>query len=126
MGPSKYSEQTRDRAVRLVREVVEGDDRNEWQRLTSVAEQMGMTAETLRRWVRRAQIDDGEREGVSSVDADEVAELRRRNVELEQTVEILKAATTFFARECDPLARPATDSSSRTGNGSESHRSVER
>jgi transposase len=83
-----------------------------------------MTAETLRRWVREAEVEAGERPGVAS--AAEVVELRRRNAELEATVEILKAATSFFARECDPLSAMSTPSSSPTGTGSESHRSVER
>jgi transposase len=122
----KYSEQTRERAVRLFRERLDGDDRTEWQRLVSVAETMGMTPETLRKWVRQAEIDAGEREGVSSATAEQVAELRRRNAELEQTVEILKAATSFFARECDPLRPSSAGSSSSIEPGSESHRSVER
>jgi transposase len=125
-GNSKYSVATRERAVRLVRERLEGDDRTQWRVIVSVSEQMGMTAETLRRWVRQAEIDAGEREGVSSATAEEVAELRRQNAELEATVEILKAATGFFARECDPLRPSSAGSSSSTSTGSESHRSVER
>jgi transposase len=125
-GDSKYSVQTRERAVRLVRERLEGDDRTQWQVIKSVCEQMGMSHETLRQWVRQAEIDAGEREGTSSATSDEVAELRRKNAELEQTVEILKAATTFFARECDPLRPSSAGSSSSTETGSESHRSVER
>jgi transposase len=83
-----------------------------------------MSAETLRRWVREAEVEAGEREGLPS--AAEVAELRRRNAELEVTVEILKAATSFFARECDPHPLRSAGSSSPTETGSESHRSVER
>lgn len=125
-GDSKCSVQTRERAVRLVRERLAGDERTEWQVISSVCEQMGMVPETLRKWVRQAQVDAGEREGVSSATAEEVAELRRKNAELEATVEILKAATTFFARECDPLRPSSAGSSSSTRSGSESHRSVER
>jgi len=125
-GDSKYSVATRERAVRLVRERLEGDDRTQWQVIVSVSQQLGMTAETLRKWVQQAEIDAGEREGISSATAEEVAELRRKNAELEATVEILKAATTFFARECDPLRPSSAGSSSSTRTGSESHRSVER
>jgi len=125
-GDSKYSLATRERAVRLVRERLEGDDRTQWQVIVSVSQQLGMTAETLRKWVRQAEIDAGEREGISSATAEEVAELRRKNAELEATVEILKAATTFFARECDPLRPSSAGSSSSTRTGSESHRSAER
>ena len=97
---TRYGEETRRRAVRLYRQVIDGDERSDWQRLVHVSEKMGMSAETLRRWVREAEIEAGERPGAPSVE--EVAELRRRNAELELTVEILKAATSFFARECDP------------------------
>ena len=51
------------------------------------------------------EIDAGEAAGVSSAEMRELRELRKKNRELEQTIEILKAATTFFARECDPLHR---------------------
>jgi transposase len=121
---SRYSAATRERAVRLYRQRIDGDERTDWQRLIGVAEKMGMTAETLRRWVREAEVEAGERPGAPSTA--EVAELRRRNAELEVTVEILKAATSFFARECDPRPASSADSSPSTGTGSESHRSVER
>ena len=121
---SRYSAATRERAVRLYRQRIDGDERTDWQRLIGVAEKMGMTPETLRRWVREAEVEAGERPGAPSVA--EVAELRRRNAELEVTVEILKAATSFFARECDPRPASSADSSPSTGTGSESHRSVER
>lgn len=122
---SKYGPSTRERAVRLV---LEQGDRfvNEWQACTEVARQLGMHRETLRRWVKEARIDAGE----LPPDADEkdrvIAELRRENAELEQTVEILKAATSFFARECDPLPPSSAGSSSSIETGSESHRSAER
>jgi transposase len=92
---ARYSEETRRRAVRLYRQRIDGDERSDWQRLVGVSEKMRMSAETLRRWVREAEIEAGDRPGAPS--AEEVAELRRRNAELELTVEILKAATSFFA-----------------------------
>jgi transposase len=64
-----------------------------------------MTAETLRKWLRQAEVDAGEKAGVTSETARELRELKRKNAELERTIEILKAATSFFARECDPLHR---------------------
>jgi transposase len=122
--PRQYSEQTRERVVRLFRQRIAGDERTERERLQTIADQFGMSRETVRRWVHEAEVEAGERPGVPS--AAEVAELRRRNAELEATVQILKAATSFFARECDPRPSMSSPSSSSTGNGTESHRSVER
>ena len=102
--PSKYDEQTRAKAVRLVTEHV-GDYDSEWAAIVAVSGRLGMTAETLRRWVRQAEVDAGKTGGVSSESAREVRELKRKNAELERTVEILKAATSFFARESDPRQR---------------------
>jgi transposase len=102
--PSKYDENTKAKAVRLVREHVD-DYKSEWAAMRAISARLGMTAETLRTWVRQAEIDAGEAPGVTSEEAREIRELRRKNRELEQTIEILKAATTFFARECDPPRR---------------------
>jgi transposase len=102
--PSKYDEQTRVKAVRLVTEHVQDYD-SEWAAITAVSGRLGMTAETLRRWVRQAAVDAGQADGVSSESAREIRELKRKNAELERTVEILKAATSFFARESDPRSR---------------------
>jgi transposase len=102
--PSKYDPETRARAVRLVLEHRD-DYRSEWPAITAVSKRLGMNAETLRNWIRQQQVDDGTRDGVSSAAAAEIRALRRRNAELEQTIEILKAATSFFVRESDPRSR---------------------
>lgn len=62
------------------------------------------TAETLRQWVRQAEVDGGQRPGVTTDQAAELVRLRRENAELRRANEILKAASTFFAAELD---RPA-------------------
>jgi transposase len=100
----RYDENTKARAVRLVRDHRDDYD-SEWAAMQAIAGRLGMSAETLRKWVRQAEIDAGEAAGVSSEEKQELRELRRKCRELESTVEILKAATTFFARECDPLHR---------------------
>ena len=102
--PVRYDQDTKARAIRLVREHA-GDYPSEYAAITAVAGRLGMTAETLRKWIRQGEIDEGQASGVSSEAAREIRELRRKNRELEQTIEILKAATSFFAREHDPLHR---------------------
>lgn len=102
--PSKYDPEVRAKAVRLVLEH-RGDYPSEWAAIKAVSSRLGMNAETLRNWIRRWQVDEGRREGVSSDAAAEIRALKRRNAELEQTIEILKAATSFFVRESDPRSR---------------------
>ena len=99
----RYDENTKARAVRLVRRSPDYD--SEWAALKAISGRLGMSAETLRKWVRQAEVDAGEASGVTTDAAREIRELRRKCSELESTIEILKAATTFFARECDPLHR---------------------
>lgn len=101
---SKWDQETKAKAIRLVRDHV-GDYESEWAAITTVAGRLGMSAETLRKWIRQAEIDTGQAAGVSTESAREIRELKRKNAELERTVEILKAATGFFSRECDPLRR---------------------
>lgn len=99
--PSKYDPETRAKAVRLVVEHRE-DYPSEWAAIEAVSKRLGMTAETLRKWIRQTEVDDGDREGTTTGAAREIRELKRKNAELEQTIEILKAATSFFVRESDP------------------------
>jgi transposase len=76
--------------------------------ITAVAQKLGIgTAETLRKWVRRAEVDDGRRPGLTSQEHAEIKRLKRENAELRRANEILKAASAFFAAELD---RPQTRS----------------
>ena len=90
----------REQAVRLVREHA-GEYRSQWAAITSIAAKCGMTPETLRKWVRRAEVDAGARPGVTSDERKRLAELERENRELRRANEILKTAAAFFARELD-------------------------
>jgi transposase len=99
--PSKYDPNVKAKAIRLVREHA-GDYPTEYAAITAVAGRLGMTPETLRKWIRQAEVDEGKMPGTTTAESAQIRELKRKNRELEQTIEILKAATSFFARECDP------------------------
>jgi len=101
---SRCDENTKARAVRLVREHA-GDYETEWAAMRAISTRLGMSAERLRKWVRQAEVDAGEAPGMTTDAARELRELRRKCRELEATIEILKAATGFFAREYDPRHR---------------------
>ena len=101
---TRYDENTKARAVRLVREHA-GDYATEWAAMKAISARLGMSAETLRKWVRQAEVDAGEAPGMTTDAAREIRELRRKYRELDATVEILKAATGFFAREYYPRHR---------------------
>ncbi len=98
---SPYPQEVRERAVRMVFEH-RHEYESQWAAIASIAGKFGTTAETLRGWVRQAEVDDGKRPGVSSAEAERIKELERENRELRRANEILKAASAFFARELDP------------------------
>ena len=97
----RYPPEIRERAVRMVREALRESDRSHGV-VTRVAGQLGLGSETLRKWVKQAEVDDGERPGVTSEEHQRITELERENRELRRANEILKAAASFFARELDP------------------------
>jgi len=74
---------------------------SEYAAITSVARRLGASPETVRKWVRQAQVDAGDRQGTTTDAAEEVKRLRRENAELRRANEILKAASAFFAAELD-------------------------
>lgn len=99
MSP-KYSQEFKAKAIRLVRDHVK-DYESEWAAIKTVAGRLGMTPETLRKWLRRDEIDNGERTGTTTAEQVQIRRLKRENAELRRTNEILKAASSFFAREMD-------------------------
>jgi transposase len=102
--PRRYDTSTKAKAVRLVRDHA-GDYPSEYAAITAVAGRLGMSPETLRLWIRQDEIDSGKAPGMTTEESKEVRELKRKVRELEETIEILKAAAGFFARECDPRFR---------------------
>ena len=90
----------RERAVRMVFELREESGQRRGP-IALVASKLGVNRETLRQWVREAELS-GQRPDTATADAQRVAELEREVRELRRANEILRAATSFFARELDP------------------------
>jgi transposase len=76
----------------------EDEYESQWQAICSIAEKIGCSCEALRKWVRRAEVDAGQRNGVTSEERARVKELERENLELRRANEILRKASAYFAQ----------------------------
>ena len=93
----KYSPEVRERAVRLVLEHQDAHE-SQWAAIGSIAEKIGCTSETLRKWVRQAERDQGRKPGLTTDERERLKVLERENKELRRTNEILRKASAFFAQ----------------------------
>jgi transposase len=93
----RYSPEVRERAVRLVFEH-QGEHQSQWAAIASIASKIGCTPETLRKWVRRAERDQGLRAGMTTSDRERLKALERENRELKRANDILRTASAFFAQ----------------------------
>ena len=100
----RYPQELRERAVRMVFDHAP-EYESEWAAIRSIADKFGMTAETLRTWVRRAEKDQGLRPGLTTTERERLRELERENRELRRANEILKSAAAFFGAELDRRPR---------------------
>ena len=100
----RYAPEVRERAVRLVLEH-QHEHESQWAAMVSVAAKIGCTPETLRTWVRRVEVDEGRRPGLTTDERAKLKELERENRELRRANEILKSASLFFATELDGRTR---------------------
>lgn len=95
-APRKYPEELRERAIRMAVDL-RRDPATKTGALRRVGEQLGINPETLRNWVNQAEIDEGHRPGVTTTEAQRIAQLERENKELRRANEILRTASAFFA-----------------------------
>ena len=103
--PSKFSPEVRERAVRMVFDHTP-EHPSQWAAIRSVGEKLGIRTESLRRWVRQAERDRGERPGLTTDERQRLKQLERENFELKRANEILKKAAAFFAQaELDRRAK---------------------
>ena len=93
----RYSQEVRERAVRMVIER-EGDYASQWEAIRSIAEKIGCSPESLRKWLRRTEIDSGSSSGVTSDERARTKDLEKENRELRRANEILRKASAYFAQ----------------------------
>ena len=103
--PKNYPTEVHDKAVRMTLDRL-ANYPSMSAACRDMAPKLNVGTETLRKWIMQAQADAGERVGPTSAELDEIKKLKRENKELRDINDILKAATTFFARELDPRNRP--------------------
>ena len=101
---SKYSPELRERAVRMVFEHAP-EYPSQWGAIRSVAEKLGCPVEVLRRWVRQAERDTGQRAGLTTDERARLKQLEKENAELRRANEILKASAYFAQAELDRRAK---------------------
>ena len=97
----RYPPELRERAVRMVAEAIEAQGGERFGVITRVARQLGVGTESLRNWVRQAEIDGGQRPGTSTEERARITALEKENRELRRANEILKSAAVFFGAELD-------------------------
>ncbi len=94
---NKFSPEVRERAVRMVQEH-RGEYPSLWAAIESIAPKIGCVPQTLNEWVKREEVDSGQREGLTTSERERLKQLERENKELRRANDILKTASAFFAQ----------------------------
>jgi transposase-like protein len=94
---NRFSPEVKERAVRLVYEQ-QKETESQWAAIRSVASKIGCSAETLRNWIRKEEIDTGKREGLTTTEREHMKLLEKENRELKKANEILRLASAYFAK----------------------------
>jgi transposase-like protein len=94
---NKYSPEVRERAVRMVLDNP-GQHESRWSAILSISAKIGCAPQTLNEWVKRTEVDSGQRGGITTEMADKMKALERENRELRQANEILRKASAYFAQ----------------------------
>ena len=97
----RYPSELRARAVRMAQELIDDQGGQRFGVVTRVARELGVGTESLRGWLKQAEVDAGHRQGTPSADKERITQLERENRELRRANDILKAASVFFATELD-------------------------
>lgn len=98
----RYSQEFKDRAVRMVADrLADGRSCTQWRAINEIAPGLGISVESMRRWYEQSLIDSGQRQGLTRKEHEEIKRLKHENAQLRRANEILKLASAFFARELD-------------------------
>lgn len=97
----KYPDELRDRSIRLVLDQVKDQETSVTRACRTIGQELGINADTLRGWVKEAQVKQGLRPGTAQADAARIRALEKENAELRRVNAILRTASAFFAAELD-------------------------
>ena len=104
-APKKYPDEVRERAVRMVFEIREESGQQQGA-IARVADRLGINRETLRTWIKQAELDEGSRtDGLKTEEREELSRLRRDNARLKEEREILSKAAAWFAQETEKKSK---------------------
>src|ERR1019366_1545293 len=116
-GQKRYPSELKERAIKMVLDL-RAQDPNDVNVISRVARQLGVGSESLRIWVKQAEVEAGKRPGLTTEEREELKRLRKENRELQRANDILQAAAVFFGAELDRRQKKKLRSLTPTGTAS--------